>query len=56
MSKDKQRDVLGVGTMSHKFQITIPKEAREKGKFRAGERIAFVEESGRIYIVKSTEV
>lgn len=57
MSKEaKQREILGVSTMSHKFQITIPKRARDKGKWRAGDAVTFIEEGGRIYIAKSTDI
>ncbi|WP_187147509.1 AbrB/MazE/SpoVT family DNA-binding domain-containing protein [Candidatus Nitrososphaera gargensis] len=42
--------------MSHKFQITIAKKVREKLKLKGGDSIAFIEEGGRIYIAKSTDV
>jgi AbrB family looped-hinge helix DNA binding protein len=57
MSKDtSRREVLGVSPMSHKFQVTIPKKVRDKAKLKYNDSIAFIEESGRIYIMKSTEV
>lgn len=58
MSKDRdtRREVLGVSPMSHKFQITIPKKVREKGKLKEGDSVTFIEEAGRIYLVKSTEI
>lgn len=55
-SKDVKRDVLGVGTLSHKFQITIPKKVRDSKRFKAGDRIAFVAENDRVYLTKSSEV
>jgi len=54
--KDGRREILGVSPMSHKFQITVPKKVREKTKLKANDAVAFIEEGGRVYIVKSTEI
>lgn len=56
MSKDSKREMLGMSTITDKFQVTIPKKVREKHKLKEGETLAFVEENNRIYVVKSTEV
>jgi AbrB family looped-hinge helix DNA binding protein len=56
MSKETRREILGVSPMSHKFQITVPKKVREKMKLKGGDTVTFIEESGRIYVGKSTEV
>lgn len=55
-SKESKREILSVSPMSHKFQITIAKKVREKLKLKGGDSIAFIEEGGRIYIAKSTDV
>jgi len=43
-------------TMSHKFQITVPKEVREAKDLEAGDKILFVTDGENVYIKKSTEV
>jgi AbrB family looped-hinge helix DNA binding protein len=48
--------MLGMSMITYKFQVTIPKKVREKHKFKEGDTLAFVEEHGRIYLVKSTDV
>ncbi|MDH2908090.1 MAG: AbrB/MazE/SpoVT family DNA-binding domain-containing protein [Candidatus Nitrosotalea sp.] len=56
ISKESKREILGMSTITYKFQVTIPKKVREKHGLEEGETLAFVEESGRIYLVKSTDV
>lgn len=56
ISKDPKREILGMSTISYKFQVTVPKRVREAHKLKEGDTLAFVEEHGRIYLVKSTEV
>lgn len=56
MSSDSKREILGVTTITSKFQVTIPKKFRDKHKLNEGETIAFVEENGKVYLVKSNEV
>ena len=45
-----------MSTITYKFQVTVPKKVREKHKLKIGETLAFVEEGGRIYVVKSNEI
>ena len=40
--------VLAVGTITSKAQMTIPKRVRERLGIEAGDRVEFVEVSGRI--------
>ncbi|MBM3904777.1 MAG: AbrB/MazE/SpoVT family DNA-binding domain-containing protein [Thaumarchaeota archaeon] len=47
--------MLGVSTITYKFQVTIPKKVREKHHIEEG-YLTFIEENDRIYIGKSTEV
>ena len=39
--------------ISYKFQITIPKEAREKFDLNEGDRIVFIKEREKLIIAKS---
>lgn len=55
-SKDSKREILGMTTITSKFQVTIPKKARDKHVLKEGDSIAFVEENGKMYFVKSDEV
>lgn len=51
-----KKDILGMSTMSHKFQITVPKEVREAKSLEAGDKILFVTDGDNVYIKKSTEL
>ncbi len=51
-----KKEVLGMSTITYKFQVTIPKKVREKHHIKEGDTLMFVEENDRIYIGKSTEV
>ncbi len=54
--KDSKNEILGMTTITHKFQITIPKKVREKHNLEEGDSIVFVEENDKIYIRTSTEL
>jgi AbrB family looped-hinge helix DNA binding protein len=56
MIKDSKKEILGMTTMSHKFQVTIPKKVREKHNLQESDTIMFVEENDRVYITKSTDI
>lgn len=56
MSGKSKKDVLGMSTLSHKFQVTIPKEVRIEASLNEGDKIVFVKEDDRIYIKTSTEL
>lgn len=56
ISREPKREILGMSTITYKFQVTIPKKVRETHKLKEGDTVAFVEEHGRIYVVKSTDV
>jgi len=56
MARETRREVLGMSKITYKFQVTIPKRVREKFGLKQGEVLVFVEENGRIIIVKSTEL
>ena len=46
-----KRDLAKV---TSKGQITIPKEIREKLGLKTGDKILFIEDSGRIYLMNSS--
>ena len=54
--KGTKNEVLGMSTITHKYQITIPKKVREKHKLEEGDSIIFVEEDDRLYLKTSTEL
>jgi AbrB family looped-hinge helix DNA binding protein len=51
-----KKEILGMSTITYKFQVTVPKKVREAHNLKEGDTIMFVEENDRIYIKKSTEV
>lgn len=55
-SRENKREILGTTTITYKYQVTIPRKVRERGKLKEGDMLAFIEENGRIYVAKSTEV
>jgi AbrB family looped-hinge helix DNA binding protein len=55
LTKESQREVLGVSKITYKFQITIPKRVREKFFLKEGEMLVFVEEAGKLILIRSTE-
>ncbi len=50
-----QIQAAGVSTVSEKGQITVPKRLRERLGIRAGDRLEFSEERGRLVISKAVE-
>jgi len=55
-SDNKKVEVLGTTRMSHKFQITIPKEVRERFHLKEEDLVVFVDEGGKLVLKKSTQV
>jgi AbrB family looped-hinge helix DNA binding protein len=55
LSKEPQREVLGVSKITYKFQITIPKRVRERFSLVEGDMLVFVEEAGKLILIRSTE-
>jgi AbrB family looped-hinge helix DNA binding protein len=55
LSKSSRREILGMSTITYKFQVTIPKKVREKFGYEKGDILVFVEEDGKLVIKKSTE-
>lgn len=50
------KEILGMTTITYKYQVTIPKKLREKHKLEEGDTIIFVEEDGKVFLKKSTDV
>jgi len=55
LSKTSKREILGMSKITYKFQVTIPKRAREKFDLKEGNVLVFIEEDGKLIIAKSTE-
>lgn len=53
---ESNRGVVGSSTITRKSQVTIPKKARERFNLQEGDLIMFIEEAGRLYLVKGTNV
>lgn len=49
------KEILGTSKLSHKFQVTVPKDARERFKIDAEDLIVFYDEGGKLMIAKSTQ-
>ena len=45
---------MDLAKVTSKGQITIPKEIREKLGLKTGDKILFIEDSGRIYLMNSS--
>lgn len=56
LTRDSKKEILGMTTITYKFQITIPKKVREKHNLQEGDSIMFIEEDDKIYLTKSTDV
>lgn len=56
MSKDVKREILGVSKLTYKFQITVPKEVRERFQLKERETVVFIEEDGKLVLAKSTKI
>jgi len=54
--KSSKREVLGTSRISYRYQITIPKEVRDRFHFKEGDIIVFVDEGNRVTLKKSTQV
>ena len=55
MSKTSKREILGMSKITYKFQVTVPKRAREKFELKEGDVLVFIEEDGKLTLTKSTE-
>lgn len=51
-----KKEILGMSTITYKFQVTVPKKVREKHGLKEGDTIVFVDDGDRLCITKSTEI
>jgi AbrB family looped-hinge helix DNA binding protein len=49
------REILGTSKLSHKFQITIPKDVREELGLDARDIVVFYKEGEKIMLSKNVE-
>ena len=49
------KEILGTSKLSHKFQITIPKDVRERFSLSAGDLVVFLDESGKLVLGKNVQ-
>ena len=49
------KQILGTSKMSSKFQVTIPKEVRDRFKLGAEEILVFLDSDGSLVVRKNTE-
>jgi AbrB family looped-hinge helix DNA binding protein len=56
MPSEAKREILGLSTITYKFQVTIPKKVRDKCRLKEGDSLTFIEENGKIYLGKSTDL
>jgi len=53
--KPLPREILGTSKMSSKYQITVPKDVRERFKLNADEILVFFDDDGRLLLRKNIE-
>jgi AbrB family looped-hinge helix DNA binding protein len=53
LSKDIREEVLGVGKITAKGQITVPIDAREEFSFSLGDRLLFIKRGRELLVRKS---
>ncbi len=45
--------VIGIARISPKNQLTIPKDVMIRFKFKVGDRVLFIEDSGKLIVRKA---
>jgi len=56
MPTNVRREILGTSKLTYKYQLTVPKKVREKFQLKEGETLVFIDQGGRPFLVKSTEL
>ncbi|MGH2638523.1 MAG: AbrB/MazE/SpoVT family DNA-binding domain-containing protein, partial [Rhabdochlamydiaceae bacterium] len=49
------KEILGTSKLSHKFQVTIPKEVRDRFKLHAGDILVFTDDNGKLVFSKNVQ-
>ena len=55
MPSGMSKQILGTSKMSSKFQVTIPKEVRDRFRIDANEILVFLDADGTLVVRKNTE-
>lgn len=55
-SDKSAREVLGTSKISYRYQITIPKDVRDRFRLEEGDIVVFVDENNKLLLRKSTQV
>ena len=50
------KNILGTSKITYKYQITIPKDVRNRCQFEKGDILVFVEEENKLYIKASNDL
>ena len=49
------KEILGTSKLTYKFQVTIPKEVREKFGLKERDILVFANENGKMVVSKNTD-
>lgn len=49
------REILGTSKVSYKFQVTIPKDVRERFRLSAEDIVVFADDNGKLVMSKNTD-
>jgi len=47
------KEILGTSKLTYKFQLTVPKEVRDKFDLKERDIVVFVNESGKLVLTKN---
>lgn len=56
MSHESKREILGTSRISYRYQITIPKEVRDRFGIKDKDILVFLDEDGKLVLRKGTQV
>lgn len=49
------KEILGTSRISSKFQVTVPKEVRDRFRIKAEDILVFSDEDGKLVLRRNTE-
>ena len=55
MSSNSRKEILDISKITYKFQVAVPKRARERFSLKEGDILVFIDENGKLTITKNTE-
>ena len=50
----KEGAVMDIAKLTSKGQLTVPRDIREKLRLKMGDKVLFIEDNGRVYILNSS--